>query len=230
MQILEASSLGLRSARIRLKRRGEGGSVTLFPMVHIGDADFYRLVYADAFSHDVVLSEGVDSPIVRHITRSYRWIKRSRMNNLIVQPQSPRQITCSAEIVASDLSPVEFEQAWRSVPLWLRAFVFFAAPIIGLRRRGLTREQIAKGFSLEDAPSQQELVDWSPEAGMLYRVILELRDERLIEHLDRQIDLGSGKSIAVVYGARHMRAVLRHLIGVRGFTCASADWLTVFDF
>lgn len=230
MQILEASSLGLRSARIRLTRHGEVGSVTLFPMVHIGDADFYRAVYADAFSHDVVLMEGVDSPIAMHISRSYRWIKSSKINALVIQPRSPRQIASSAEIIAADLSSDEFEKAWKSVPLWLRVVIFVAAPIVGLRLRGRTREQIAKGMSLEDAPSQQELVDWSPEAGMLYRVILDLRDERLIQHLDRQIALEGGTSIAVVYGARHMRAVLRHLIGARGFTCTSADWLTVFNF
>ncbi len=34
-------------------------TVTLFPMVHIGEPEFYQQVYADAFAHDVVLYEGI---------------------------------------------------------------------------------------------------------------------------------------------------------------------------
>ena len=49
-------------------------SVTLYPMVHVGEEQFYRETYDEAFSHDVVLVEGFRSPVGRNLTRSYRWI------------------------------------------------------------------------------------------------------------------------------------------------------------
>lgn len=229
MQILEASSWGLRASRMRLTRPSGGSAITLFPMLHIGEDSFYKVVYADAFSQDVVLMEGIDSPVTKHITRSYRWIKGSRVSDLIVQPRPPRGMDCVVDVINSDLTRAEFDQAWRAVPLWMRLAVMVLAPIVGLRMRGRTREQIARGLSLEDAPSQKELIDWSPETGMLHHVILDLRDERLNQHLDEQIDADTAKSVAVVYGARHMRSVLRHLIAKRGFTKIETDWMTVFS-
>lgn len=74
MQIVETSSLAVRAARYRFVRRGSDCSVTLFPMIHVGEAAFYDQVYRDAFSHDVALVEGVRSPVTRYLTRSYRWI------------------------------------------------------------------------------------------------------------------------------------------------------------
>lgn len=226
MQLLEASLWGLRSARICLTRPGEPLSVTLFPMVHIGERAFYDAVYPDASQHDVILAEGVDSPIARHITRSYRWISGSKISNLVVQPRLPR--TGGAEVIASDLSGAEFDAAWRQVPFWMRALLFVAAPFVGFRRRGQTRQHIPQGLSLEDAASQKELVEWSPEAGLLDHVILDSRDRRLLMHLDQQLDAGGSGSIAVVYGALHMRAVFRHLVHTRGFTSIETEWMTVF--
>ena len=49
-----------------------------------------------------------------------------------------------------------------------------------------------------------------------------------MEDLDGQIDAGGPRTIAVVYGAMHMRAVLRHLIDRRGFTSIEMEWMTVF--
>src|SRR5665213_2679733 len=124
MQILEYSPFGLRSVRINLTSPQSGVVVTLFPMVHTGEADFYRKVYEDAFAHDVVLVEGVRSPIVRHITRSYRWFIGSKRLGLSLQPPNPKPDTVHAKIIHADLSAREFDLAWAKVPLWIRWLIY----------------------------------------------------------------------------------------------------------
>ncbi len=231
MQLVESSAMGLRSARFTLVSPRSGVVVTLFPMIHVGEPAFYEAVYADAFSQDVVLVEGVNSPITRRVTRSYRWIEHSRKIDLIVQPRYPRQSDCSARIVHADLSAEEFAEAWGEVPLWLRVLVYIAAPYIGLRRRLVgSRESLAKGMSVDDQASQKELLNWSPEAASLTAAIMDARDKRLIERLREQLDAPAAgpRRLAIVYGAFHMRAVLRELTKGRGFYADRGDWLTVF--
>lgn len=68
MQIIESSSWWVRSARITLPSPDGQKSVTLFPMVHVGEPEFYKRVYQDALAHAAVLFEGLQSPIT---TRSH---------------------------------------------------------------------------------------------------------------------------------------------------------------
>ena len=77
----------------------------------------------------------------------------------------------------------------------------------------------------------KELLNWSPETVALTAAILDARDERLISRLREQLDEPSNESkrLAVVYGADHMRAVLRELTKSRGFYAQHGDWLTIFS-
>ncbi|THD64655.1 hypothetical protein [Phenylobacterium sp.] len=231
MQIIESSVLGVRSARLRFQHPGGKPSVTLFPMIHVGQPEFYRAAFDDAFAHDLVLVEGVKSPISARITRSYRWLLASKRIDLSLQPKSPDPGTCHATIIHADLSAAEFAVEWRKVQLWVRLAVYLLSPLIGLQRRWFaTRETIAKDLAMDVQPSQKELVDWSPETGALTHAILESRDERLVDRLREQLSAESKTKIAIVYGAAHMRAVIRELTVHQGYMTGPSDWLTVFHF
>jgi len=211
------------------RSRATAASITLYPMVHVGEESFYRDTYAEAFSHDVTLVEGVRSPVVRRLTRSYRWLNLARLG-LVLQSRAPTQDMVTARIVKADLSPEEFHRAWRKVPLALRATYFVMMPLVGLHRRLFaSRESIAEKLSLEDRRSAEEIMMWSPGLEALNQSVLHSRDARLIECLGAELDAaaGSGKRIAIVYGAMHMRAVLRELTR-RGFHCSEAYWRTSF--
>jgi hypothetical protein len=233
MQILEDTVFGLRSARISLVSPLSDTSITLFPMVHVGEPDFYRKVYEDARDHDVVLIEGVDSPITTRVTRSYRWMLGSKRLNLRLQPKFPQPSSEGLRVVHADLSADEFRVVWEEVPLWIRWLVYVAAPVIGLHRKmSASRRTLAKGLAMDDQPSQKELVDWSPEATALTGAILDARDARLIERLEGELDHPNGQArrIAIVYGAMHMRAVLRAVTtGRRRYHAKSAEWLTIWS-
>ena len=200
-------------------------------MVHVGEPDFYRRVYEEACAHDVVLIEGVRSPITTRVTRSYRWMLGSKRLNLSLQPPFPLAPSTGVRVVHADLTADEFGVAWAKVPLWIRWLVYVAAPIIGLRRRETaTRQMLAKQIAMDDQPSQKELVDWSPEAAALTAAILDARDERLIQRLEEELDVPNGqpRRIAIVYGAMHIRAVLRAVTTHRRYYARGSEWLTVW--
>lgn len=129
----------------------------------------------------------------------------------------------------ADLTREEFERQWRGVPLWLRLAAWIAAPLIGLRLRWFgSRDQLARRAEVEDSLSSEEILSWDPSIAALRHSIVHARDERLIELLGQEIDCAvPGQRLAVVFGAAHMRAVIRELDG-RGFRAADAAWQTVF--
>lgn len=231
MQIIELSMLGVRAARQVMQSLDKEVSVTLFPMIHIGQETFYRQVFEDAGRHDVVLIEGVRSPITRLITSSYRWIDKERLG-LVVQPRHPEIVGEKPRVVRADLSTDEFHQEWAKLPLWLKLMVAIFAPLAGIHRRLFaTRESLGKAMEQEDLLSSDEILNFDPRSAALRRTILDVRDQRLIEKLGEELDRSEGRpqSIAIIYGAGHMRAVLAELKR-RNFRTAGATWQTVMSF
>ncbi len=228
MQILEASGFALRSARYLFTSADSSCSVTLFPMVHVGERGFYDRVCRDAFAHDIILVEGISSPAGNRLTRAYRWIG-DRLG-LVVQPPYPSPGATAARIVKADLTADEFHEEWRKIPLWMRLLSYVAAPCVGLELRWFgSREQIARRMNLEDRLSAEEVISWDPQIAVLKHGLLHARDARLIEKLGEALDRpDSGeRRIAVLFGAAHMRAVIRELHR-RRFRIAEAEWQTIF--
>ena len=229
MQILEASMMGLRSARLQFRSHDSSATVTLFPIVHVGEERFYAEVYADALGHDVLMFEGQKAKVGRNFTRSYRWIDLKKLG-LVLQPKLPEGDSVGCRLVWADLEPDEFMREWRKVPWYWRAVFAVIAPLLGLHRRFFgSRERLAKRMSLDDLRSSEETMRWTPNIELFERGILEARDERLIERLSAELDRDGTPemAVAIVYGARHMRAVIRELTR-RGFRCAEARWMTIF--
>jgi hypothetical protein len=228
MQLLECSPLGLRSARQRLTSPNSPVSVTLFPMVHVGDAAFFDRIYRDAFSHDVVLVEGVGGPVARRLTRTYRSMANPRLG-LVVQPPWPKEGTVPARIVHADLTAAEFDREWRRIPLGLRLLVFLLVPVVSLRHRfWSTRESIARHKDMDDYRSRDETLAWDPAMAAFRYGVIDARDARLVDVLASFLDQPAPPArIAIPFGAQHMRAVLVEL-GRRGFRSVDSSWETVF--
>ena len=233
MQIIESTVWKVRAARLSLVNPSSPIEITLFPMVHVGEPAFYETVYADAFSHDIVLVEGVNSPIANRITRSYRWIEGSKTIDLKVQPRYPSPESCRANIIHADLTGEEFLHVWRTVPLWLRLAVHIFTPLIGAQFRWFgSREKLAKHMTLDDLPRPDELLDFSLETAALTRAIVDARDDRLLQRLAACLDNPESgiRSLAIVYGAQHMRAVIRELKSRYGYIVNRGDWITIFNY
>ncbi len=233
MQLTESSDIGMRSARLSLTSNSSNVAITLFPMVHVGEASFYRAVYDDACQHDAVLVEGLKSPITTRITRIYRWMQGSPKIGLSVQPRYPDQSTSHAAIIHADLTHAEFVQYWRKLPFFRRLVLYAVAPAIGLYFRWFgSRCSLAKSIgSLTDLPSRREVLSWSPEWAGLDDALIAARDERLLQVMNEYLDVSSSapRRLAIVYGARHMRAVLAELERRHGFRVAKASWIKIFE-
>jgi hypothetical protein len=198
-------------------------------MVHLGEERFYDETYSDALSHDVVLIEGVKSPIVRNLTRTYRWVDLKKLA-LIKQPQIEQSNRQKPQIILADLSSDEFTSEWLKIPFFVRAALNVAAPLLGLHRKfTATRESLADKMGLDYLRTGDEILEASETSESIEHAILVARDARLIRHLSTELDrpLGEKNRIAVVFGAKHMRAAIREL-SQRGFHCADAKWEVIF--
>ncbi len=90
----------------------------------------------------------------------------------------------------------------------------------------MTRYQL-KHSNLDDEPTVAEIL--APEwAQHFARVLVDERDEPLLAAIDELIETRAKEEItvAITYGAQHMRAVINHLYG-RSFRVIESDWITV---
>lgn len=230
MQFLEPSVVGLRSARHHLRSPDFAPTVTVFPMVHVGEAAFYEQVHDDAAAHDVILCEGITSKIATNLTRSYRWMRVERLG-LVVQPKFDRG-SAKGRVETADLSGPEFDALWRRATAWQRAAFAGAAPVFGvLRGVGLTRKSLAEGMSQNDLASREEILGWDALPRPLRRALFEAREARIgsvLQHIIRD-NADARMSIAVIYGAAHMPAILHGLRQMGNYVPVDSDWMTVFS-
>lgn len=227
MQFLESSIVGLRTARHALAEPGRGTRISLYPMVHVGEPAFYQRVHAEALSHDVVLCEGVGGQTARRLTRAYRWANVGRLG-LTVQP--PLTAASGARVIHADLETDEFERLWADAPFHTRLAFTLGSSGYGLWMSVAgSRARLAERLTTEDLASRDEVYARAdPVTSPALDVLLSARDARLCARLDEVLAEGD-QSIAVLYGAGHMGALMRHLIARRGFRVTSSDWLTVFE-
>jgi hypothetical protein len=83
---------------------------------------------------------------------------------------------------------------------------------------------------LDDLPRRDETLRWTPEYASIAKAILAARDKRLVEVMCDYLDTASvePRRLAIVYGAMHMRAVIKELTRRRGFHGVSSEWILIF--
>jgi hypothetical protein len=233
VQFIEVTGLaGVRSAVIRFERPGTGLAFQLFPMVHLGEAGFYREVAARLRRDcDLVVAEeiGEGSAGADALVASYRRLDGHERLGLVVQDIDFDSL--GLPVVRPDMTGAQFQDGYRRLPLKERALVATVVPAMtaGMRLLG-TRRWLARHLAVDDLMSEGEeaVADFWPG---LDDLVLRRRDRLLIDtltRLDRAYEGRTGPfTIAVVYGAGHMRAVCEALAGL-GHHAADAEWITVF--
>ncbi|MFF4256793.1 hypothetical protein ACFY1L_36955 [Streptomyces sp. NPDC001663] len=233
MQFIEVTELaGVRSAVIRFSKPGTGLQFLLFPMIHLGEAGFYREV-ADLLRRrcDLVVAEGVGegSSGANALVDSYARLDRHERLGLVVQDIDFD--TLGVPVVCPDMGGREFEEGFRRLPLKERAVLATVVPAVtaGMRLLG-TRRYLARHLTTEDLLSEAEeaAADFWPG---LDDLVMRRRDKLLTRALTdfhrASADRSDSFTIGVVYGAEHMRAAADALVGL-GYHAADADWVTVF--
>ena len=233
VQFIEVTGLaGVRSAVIGFTRPGTALTFVLFPMVHLGEPAFYREV-AERLRRgcDLVVAEGVGegSPGADALVASYQRLDGHERLGLVVQDIDFEAL--GRPVVCPDMSGAQFQEGFRRLPLKERAMVATVVPAVtaGMRLLG-TRRWLARHLAVEDLMSEGEeaVADFWPG---LDDLVLRRRDRLLAKALtdfDRGYAGRTGPfTIAVVYGAGHMRAASETLTGL-GYHAAEAEWITVF--
>jgi hypothetical protein len=232
MQFIEKNSFNVRSAIYRLEKDGQGLEFILFPMIHVGSKEFYDEVSARLAKCDLILAEGVDSKRATLLTLSYRIVKKIRRMDLITQQEGMKAANFRNKLMNADMEGRAFDQQWSSLPLLLRAQIFFLVPVyvIYLFLFG-TRETIAANIAVEDLPSSNEVHLQDDDFDKLDALLVDERDRRLIRNI-ASLDEANGKdkkTVGVVFGAMHMRNVTSLLLHKLKYRIAKAEWVTVFD-
>ena len=233
MQIIEVTDLAVRSAIIRLRRRETPMQFMLYPMFHVAEPSFYSAAATRLKNADVVVVEGVGgdnqkrSTLLGALTLSYTVLRFSRRVGLV--KQNINYSTLDAVIVNPDVSLKEFEADWRRVPLTIRLQIWCLLPfIIVARLFGGTKMIWSRSLELNDLPSpeEEELADHSAELDAAFG---GRRDERVLAALYQLHEQHNHEDteVAVVYGAAHIPAIVRGLMGRYAYRPRSADWLTV---
>ena len=198
-------------------------------MVHIGDTKFYEEVKHHLQNCDVIMEEGVNSTSGKLLTASYEYLEKNPKLKLALQEQlNPEEF--SGKIIYPDVSGENFEKKLTKIPLRYRLTIFTLAPLYGQYMRWFgSREKILKRAGVEMLESRNNILSEDKTTEQFLDILLTWRDKALMMALDEQIKLpaNAGKKIAVVYGAEHMRAVLKFLLLKRKFKVIDSEWLTV---
>lgn len=229
MQIIESTVFGLRSAIIRLEAGDGTPRFHLFPMIHLADPTFYEEIALRLDGCDLVLCEGVKSPTASLLTLSYRFCEKNPRLGLVSQ-KALKLDHLEGRLIHADVSAERFEKRWSKMATWLRVLMPLAAPLFGLYLRYFgTRADIARSLGMGLRKSRRDILA-DEEYEKVMDVLLDWRDRRLLDVIDRTRleNENTGISIAVLYGASHMRAVIHHLINKLGYRITKAEWVTVF--
>ena len=230
MQIIEVSAVGVRSAVITLSREPTPLRFFLFPMVHLGTPAFYQAVTARVGECDLVVAEGVGKTLItRALTLAYRLPGRSRRLDLVVQRIDFASL--GIPVIRPDITTEQFRKRWRAIPVLPRLAVWCLVPpfAVGLRLFG-TRRFIGRFLSLDDQPRWADQADG--RFGSLFELLVQHRDELLLDALASIHEAHGAEpvTVAVVYGAGHMPAVIHGMLDRYGYQPRGAEWLTIFDF
>jgi hypothetical protein len=232
MQLVEASSFAVRSAVIQLRCPGTPLGFALFPMIHLATPAFYTDVMARLGACQLIVAEagrGGRAPAAwQALTLVYRLSGRARRWGLVTQRLMLTEL--GVPVVRPDMDADQFRCGWRRLPALVRLGAWVMAPAYGI---GLlvfgSRQFLARRLgSTEDLPTREDELGYD-RFDALKELVVDDRDALLVQALDGIYQQRSQEpiSVAVVYGAGHMPAVVRHLARY-SYRASSAEWLTVF--
>ncbi|HEX8862372.1 MAG TPA: hypothetical protein VGC06_25410 [Actinomycetes bacterium] len=164
------------------------------------------------------------------LTLVYRLSGRARRWGLVTQRLTLTEL--GVPVVRPDMDADQFRRGWRRLPALERLGAWVMAPAygVGLLVSG-SRQFLARRLgSTEDLPTREEELGYG-RFDALKELLIDDRDALLVRALDGIYQQRSGEpiSVAVVYGAGHMPAVVRHLARY-GYHAGGAEWLTVFRY
>jgi hypothetical protein len=201
----------------------------IFPMLHVASPTFYSQVRIRLRECDLIVMEGIrgKSVGVSTLTLAYRFTPRRRRNGLQEQREE-LLLPESVPVINPDVTAAEAIADLKTLPRSTYVLLMVAAPAMGLvfALRG-PRALLDEDLVVDDLPATlqaQMMADDPVEHAMTGR-----RDQRLLDalgeiHAERAHE---PIRVAIVYGARHVPAIVSGLMDRYGYRAREAEWLTV---
>jgi len=200
-------------------------------MIHVGARKYFDDVSDRLANCDLILAEGVNSKKARLLTLSYRIVRKIRRMDLITQSEGMKLSKFREKILNTDMAGTIFDEHWTALPLALRAQIVIAVPVfVAYLFLFGTRSMLAENIAVQDLPSRDEILE-DDKFEKLDDLLLEKRDRKLVENIEKlhRAERPEKLTVAVFYGARHMRHVITFLSSKLGYKITTAEWVTVFD-
>jgi hypothetical protein len=232
MQFIETGDLGVRSAIYQMRRATGGVEFMLFPLLHVGRRSFYEEVSRRLERCDTILVEGISSRRISLLFRAYGMVDRSRRLDLVSQSRGLNFAELQAKLVHADLTRKEFDEHWDRLPIAERLFYALFAPLVlGYMLLVGPERVLARHLQVDDLPTRAEILMAGGPFAKSDELIVDRRDARLLQLVSEldQNQGGDARIVGVVYGAQHIRAVARLLLGGLGYHVVQAEWVTVID-
>ncbi|MBV1853120.1 hypothetical protein [Catellatospora tritici] len=226
MQITEVSVIGVRSAVVTFRSPHTALRFTLFPMLHLGRAGFYRRVTTMIGACDLIVAEGYDGPSsvgLAYLT-AMRWTRQRASQGLV--HQNIDYAALDVPVIWPDRLTRRTAHA-RRMPWhgWLDLLLLVPALVVTMAVGGRQR-LMARSFEVDDT------TDARPFLGFLKKPMLTDRDAELVAALTElhQTRAAEAIEVAVVYGAAHLPAACRGLADLGYRPQRGAEWLSVIDY
>ncbi len=222
MQITEFSVFGLRSSIVDLRTPNSPLRFRLFPMVHIGNPEYYRDVTRRLSECDLVVAEGTDnaSSLGFAVVLAMRLTGRRAAWSLVHQDID--YAVLGKPTAWPEGSGTPRRSWWRSAAGWLDVLLmtpFYTVVMVAGGRDWLLRQHYVVNDNTEVRARfrSKDVVDARD------RVLLDALAGIYAERKDRR------EVVGIAYGAGHMPAVVRELRREFGYRPVGAEWVTVFD-
>jgi hypothetical protein len=167
--------------------RNDGKRIELFPMAHIGDADFYRRVSESFPTNSVVLTEGV-SDSQNLLTNRLTYKRPAKSLGLTEQQREFRP--ARGKLVRADVDIAEFNTN-------TIAFLNLMTPFYS---KGITVELLTKLMNYVPPPDFEK---------QLWDDILTKRNQHLLKIIESRLTLSD--TIVVPWGAAHMPGLAKQI-------------------
>jgi hypothetical protein len=202
-------------------------------MVHVGTEAYYEDVTRRLRSCQLVVAEGVSgrSTAISALTAAYRIPGRRKRLGLTTQKIDLSGL--DVPVIKPDFTAGQFDAGWRVLPIFFRLAVLALMPILGIWMALVgSKAALARYLECDDLPSREEMEASTGQWERFDDLVVHDRDVQLLRCLDEIHEQRSLENInvAIVYGAAHMRAVVRYLAGRYAYFAREAEWMTVFSF
>jgi hypothetical protein len=231
MQFIDVTDIEVRAAVYQLSRAGSDLKFLLFPMVHVGSATYYATVERMLAGCDLILLEGVSGGASTSLMMAaYRLAAGGPRLRLATQAQM-NLAPVRDRIIFADMSAEGFAAGWHSIALHRRVLFFSLVPIVflGIRIFG-TRQALAEQLQIEDLPSRVEIMSGDTTKDFDELIVTE-RDQVITAQIEQLCNERQAENltVAVVYGAYHMRAIVPLLLGKLKYRIVKSEWVQVFE-